>query len=1274
MNCWGSSGRRALALLLAASPCLLAPGAGTATATAATPGAAWSIDAQSQPTSFGAAETHDSVKAFAVLATGGTYQLSTTGGEEPEALSAPIEWDETAAGLQAKLEAVPDIGPGDVTVSGGPGDELGSHPYSVTFTGSLSGRQMFLVPIDVLLTGGAQTVKEETAGSAPAGVADRYTVLATNTGSRPTGGTATVTVKVPAQLAVIAAEIRSRPADSSGSCSVAQTVVCQLEGPLAPGAKLVTSVSVALRSPTVSGTLVGEASVAGGGAQPASASMPVSVGSGPSPFGIQGFRFEAVGVDGRPDLQAGDHPYALNATIELNTIFADQASPQSPPYVAAEEAKAVALDLPLGLIGDPLAAERCPEHDMDVTTGPAESGVTICPPGSIVGEVWLEAGGEQWANGPYPLYDLVPESGYPAELGFNASGFGQPIFLYASLLPSEDGYRLRIAAPDVLRALKFDLEGITVSLFGVPGLHNGTGDQRAFASNPTECTDEPAESRLEVSSWPGHVASAEAIAYPQLSGCELLQGASAFDPTIALQPEQTQADSPAGYEVALKLPQAADLFAQAATPQLRDVSLTLPAGLSLSPALASGPDSLEGCTPAQIDLLGTEPGEGHPGGNGSFYDDGLPHASPGHCPDKSRIGDAELTTPLLEGPLHGHLYVATPTCGAAAQPACTARSAQNGELFAAYLELSGSGTILKLRGTIAADAKGQLTIGFDDAPQLPFEELRIVLYGGQRAPLANPQTCGAAIATGEAVPWSAPGSPPSRLRISPYEVSGCADPMPFAPHFTAGTAPALAGEYATFATQLSRGDGEQDFAGASVSLPSGLVGLTANVARCQEPQASSGDCPQASRIGTARVAAGAGSEPLWLEGPVYLTGPYEGSPFGVTISIRAQAGPFDLGDEVVRARLDVDPRTARVTVTTDTLPLVRDGIPFRLKMLQIAIDRRGFILNPTHCDGQLISGDARGQLPDGSPGESYPVSAPFAVAGCGQLPFKPSFTVSTHGATSKANGASLDVKVVTPAGSADVREVHVTLPKQLPARLETLKLACVDRVFDRDPAACPRASAVGVATAQTPILARRMYGPAYLVSHGGAEFPDLEIVLQGEGVELILDGKTFVHGDVTTSTFSTLPDAPVRSFELTLPQGPHSVLGAPGGKLCSERLAMPTAMKGQNGAAFDNRIGVAVSGCKPAIEVLGYSVEDSTATIRVRVPSAGVLAASAPGLSRAHGRVGHSRRLALRLSLARAEHAFLARHPGRRLQAHVVLRFRPRRGRLLTTGLTLLIG
>jgi hypothetical protein len=217
-----------------------------------------------------------------------------------------------------------------------------------------------------------------------------------------------------------------------------------------------------------------------------------------------------------------------------------------------------------------------------------------------------------------------------------------------------------------------------------------------------------------------------------------------------------------------------------------------------------------------------------------------------------------------------------------------------------------------------------------------------------------------------------------------------------------------------------------------LSARSARRGMISNVPLCGEPQAQERRCPDSARIGTASVAAAAGSQPLWQSGPVYLTGPYKGAPFGLSIVVPAKAGPFNLGNVVVRSTIAVDPHTAQVTVTSDALPQIRDGVPFRLKTVNVTLDRSDFVFNPTNCGQLRIVGAASGDMPDGSAGATAAISSPFAVAGCKNLPFKQKFSVLTQATHTRKFGAYLHVVVRSGAGQANIAGVRVLLPKQLP--------------------------------------------------------------------------------------------------------------------------------------------------------------------------------------------------------------------------------------------------
>jgi hypothetical protein len=515
------------------------------------------------------------------------------------------------------------------------------------------------------------------------------------------------------------------------------------------------------------------------------------------------------------------------------------------------------------------------------------------------------------------------------------------------------------------------------------------------------------------------------------------------------------------------------------------------------------------------------------------------------------------------------------------------------------------GVVVKLAGMVSLDPlPGRLTGTFENNPQLPFEDLKLHFFGGERAPLATPDLCGIYTTNGMFVPWSgnSPVVASSSFQIIVGPNNGPCPPggiPPFAPGFQGGTTSIQAGVFSPFVMTLFREDGEQGLGKVSVTTPPGLLGVLKNVEQCSEAQANTGRCSVASQIGHAIVGAGVGSDPLVIpqpgepEIPIYLTGPYEGAPFGLSVVVPAIAGPFDLGTVVVRATISVNPYTAQVTVTTYpsgpySIPQILDGVPIRLRTINVTIDRKEFVFNPTSCEPMSVTGTLAS-----AEGASAAVSSPFQVTNCATLRFAPKFAVSTEGKASKRNGASLNVKLTFPhpgpqsssqSGEANIARVHVQLPKSLPARLTTLQKACPDKVFEANPAGCPKESIVGQAIAHTPILNVPLQGPAFFVSHGGAKFPELILVLQGEGITIDLAGETDIKHGVTTSTFAHVPDAPVTSFELALPQGPFSALAA-NGNLCTQNLEMPTEFVAQNGATLSQNTHIEVEGCEFVVKV-----------------------------------------------------------------------------------------
>jgi hypothetical protein len=922
-------------------------------------------------------------------------------------------------------------------------------------------------------------------------------------------------------------------------------------------------------------------------------------------FGVESFATQLAGSEqGGFATQAGSHPYSLTTTIMFNShqVGEEEFLP------TGGSPKDIYVNLPVGLVVNPTATEaKCTEAGLEIVGG--------CPNSAAIGVVdvygavlGIQQKGSKNGEVLAPVYNLVPRPGVPAEFGFNVAGLGIVAHVVGQVRTGLD-YGLSAQVQSIIQ--RGGVRGSKLTLWGNPtdvshdaergrcrnnareaveteareiaegkiaeGICAVPRTKKPLLTMPGSCTGSPLLTSMHADSWqePQRMVEPAPAEAPAVTGCERLD----FSPAISLQPDTATADSPSGLTVDLKVPQE-EHFGGLAEANLKNAVVTLPPGMTVNPAQANG---LAACA---------EDG-----------DEGVALHSPAaaHCPDASKIGSVEVETPLLEHPLKGWVYLARQN----ANPF--------GSLLAIYVVAEGSGAVIKLAGHLELGEPGgsnglqpgQLRTRFDDTPQLPFTDFKLNFFGGPRAPLLTPPSCGTFQTTSMLTPWS--GNAAATLYDPLAITSGCASG--FAPSFTAGTINNQAGGSSPLSVTFSRHDREQRLAGVTLHMPQGLLGKIAGIPLCGEAQATGGTCSPVSQIGTATSAVGAGPSPFYVPeagqsaNPVYLTGPYRGAPFGLSIVTHALAGPFDLGNVIVRAAISIDPHTAQITVTSDPLPTILKGIPLDIRTVNVTVDRPGFMSNPTNCEPVALTGTITS-----TEGGAAGVSSRFQAASCANLPFKPGFSATT---TSSGNfhGASLDVKIAQKPGEAAIQKVDTQLPLALPSRLVTLQKACTEAQFAANPAGCPAPSNVGTATATTPVLNVPLSGPAYLVSHGGAAFPDLDIILQGEGVTIVLTGNTDIKKGITYSRFDTVPDAPISSFELNLPGGPGALLAATKNpcaptktvtvtkhvtrrthgrvkhmtvkvkKGIAEPLLMPTSITGQNGAVVTQATKIAVTGC-----------------------------------------------------------------------------------------------
>lgn len=816
------------------------------------------------------------------------------------------------------------------------------------------------------------------------------------------------------------------------------------------------------------------------------------------------------------------------------------------PFALTRDVK---VTLPPGIIGNPQGIPRCTA--LQLGTAPQES---ECPQDSQVGETEVTLGGANAGHFTEPVFNMVPPGGETvARFGFYAGPF--PTILNARIDPRTYGIVASLEGASAAAALigasttlwgvpaaeSHDLQRVTpeeaLNHTGPPGGRKSNLPEAPFMTNPTDC-DTVREIKVEATSYQRPEFPVERSApFPTITGC----GKLSFEPTLTVTPTNPEAFAPTGIDAELQIPQ--DETAKGlATSELKEAVTTLPAGLTINPAAGDG---LDACSAEQV---------------------GFENPGPSHCPDAAKIGSAEFVVPALEHSLQGSIYQ---------------RSPEPGHLFRLWLVSDELGVHVKLPAEIEANPlTGQLRTVFAGIPilggnpQVPVADLKLHVSGGPRAPLSTP-ACGTYQSQYELAPWSgkAPVAGDTPMQIS----SGCGKGG-FSPKLSAGTLNPAAAHFSTFTLDLTRSDGEANLLSLDVTLPKGLLAKLAGVGVCPEPATASGDCPASSQVGTVAAATGVGGSPLWIPQPgkastaVYLAGPYKSAPYSLLVKVPAQAGPFDLGTVITRAGIYVDPETAQATVKSDPLPQILEGVPVTYRDVHVEVNHPDFVVNPTNCNPLALSataiaiGGAVANLSDG-----------FQATNCSKLAFAPKLVLRLHGGTKRSQHPGLSAVLTQTPGQANISRASVTLPSSEFIDQSHISNPCTRPQFAAN--ACPTKSLLGHAKAVTPLLDAPLEGPIYFLANGGQRpLPDVVADLNG-AFHIVLVGKvdSVVKGEVSRirTTFSTVPDAPVKRVDFNLFGGGKRGLLVNSANLCAHPLRAVLKLAGQNGRAANSEPRVA---------------------------------------------------------------------------------------------------
>jgi hypothetical protein len=829
--------------------------------------------------------------------------------------------------------------------------------------------------------------------------------------------------------------------------------------------------------------------------------------------------------------QAGAH-------ADLETFF-KLTREEGEPFAKTRD---IEVHLPPGMIGNPQGIPRCTIAQLGDVPLNSE-----CPVDSQVGVTDVSVSAPLNGTFTEPIYNMAPPSGNSdivARFGFYAVLY--PAFINVRVDPTD--YSLVASIEGAPSGADF-LEAST-TLWGVPaadshdelrltpeeavhselpkGGRPSNLPEAPFLSNPTDCSLTRQISVTARSYQLPNQPSTMSAPFPQITGC----GKLTFEPTFKITPTNPEAAAPTGIDATLTIPQDETPNGRA-TSTVRAAVVELPDGFAINPAAGDG---LEACSSDQV---------------------GFGKNEAAHCPDGAKIGSVEVEVPALENTLHGAVYQRTP---------------ENGELFRFWVVTDEQGVHLKLPAEIEPDPEdGQITTLFlgiptlEGLPQVPFSQLRLHVFGGPKAPVSTPNTCGTYDSLFAFIPWS---GGPVAVGGAPMQITSGCGKGGFNPGMVAGTEKAFGGSFSPFSFVLTRNDGEANPRTIDLHLPQGLLAKLGGVPLCSDADAATGSCPASSQIGKVAAAAGVGDAPLWIPQPgkaptaVYLAGPYKGAPYSVVSVVPAQAGPFDLGLVVNRAGIYVDPETALATIKTDPLPQILEGVPVSYRTLNVGIDRPEFTLNPTDCSAKTI----RAQITAANGATAEPTDS-FQATNCAKLGYRPKLRLRFKGSTRRTGNPAISATLTQKAGQANTRAAVILLPEGEFIDNAHINNPCTRVQFNAG--VCPASSILGHVKATSPLLSSPLEGPVYFRSNGGErELPDLVADLNGQ-IHITLVGfidskKSGPETSRVRTRFLSVPDAPVSKFQISFYGGKKGLIEN-SVDLCRHKRRASFEFRGQNG-------------------------------------------------------------------------------------------------------------